>query len=662
MNPLRSEDETREKRKMDKKNESFKPYISADKVLPEFTVTSILMGIILAVVFGAANAYLGLKVGMTVSASIPAAVISLGVIRVIMKKNSILESNMVQTIGSAGESLAAGAIFTMPALFLWAEEGKIAMPGYLEITLIALFGGILGVLFMIPLRKALIVEEHGILPYPEGMACAEVLLAGEEGGSNASTVFAGMGLGAAFKFIVDGLKIVPSDIATPNIKGYAGQIGVEIYPALIGVGYICGPSISSYMFAGGIIAWLVLIPAVVFFGGSIDFATLGNTGLAGQTIAEVYEANGASAIWSNVIKYVGAGAIATGGVISLLKSLPLIIKTFAGAMKSLKNTSGGTNVRTDRDLKMPVVLGIILIVIILIWLVPSVPVSLLGAFLIAIFGFFFATVSSRMVGLIGSSNNPVSGMAIATLLISTFVLKATGNTGMAGMTGAIAIGSIICVIAAIAGDTSQDLKTGFIVGATPAKQQVGELIGVVASGFAIAGVMSLLNKAWGFGSAEIPAPQATLMKMIVEGIMDAKLPWVLVFMGVFLALALEVLRVPVMPFAIGLYLPIYLSCGILVGGVVRLFLDKKKEAEAKKKEMISNGTLYCAGMIAGEGLVGILMAVLAIIKVGDNSIGAIIGGLFNLSGAAGNIVGLIVLALMILSLLKFSVWSKTKSK
>ena len=662
MNPLRSEDETREKRKMDKKNESFKPYISADKVLPEFTVTSILMGIILAVVFGAANAYLGLKVGMTVSASIPAAVISLGVIRVIMKKNSILESNMVQTIGSAGESLAAGAIFTMPALFLWAEEGKIDMPGYLEITLIALFGGILGVLFMIPLRKALIVEEHGTLPYPEGMACAEVLLAGEEGGSNASTVFAGMGLGAAFKFIVDGLKVVPSDIVTPDIKGYAGQIGVEIYPALIGVGYICGPSISSYMFAGGIIAWLVLIPAVVFFGGSIDFATLGNTGLAGQTIAEVYEANGASAIWSNVIKYVGAGAIATGGVISLLKSLPLIIKTFAGAMKSLKNTSGGTNVRTDRDLKMPVVLGIILIVIILIWLVPSVPVSLLGAFLIAIFGFFFATVSSRMVGLIGSSNNPVSGMAIATLLISTFVLKATGNTGMAGMTGAIAIGSIICVIAAIAGDTSQDLKTGFIVGATPAKQQVGELIGVVASGFAIAGVMSLLNKAWGFGSAEIPAPQATLMKMIVEGIMDAKLPWVLVFMGVFLALALEVLRVPVMPFAIGLYLPIYLSCGIMVGGVVRLFLDKKKEAEAKKKEMISNGTLYCAGMIAGEGLVGILMAVLAIIKVGDNSIGAIIGGLFNLSGAAGNIVGLIVLALMILSLLKFSVWSKTKSK
>ena len=598
---------------------------------------------------------LGLKVGMTVSASIPAAVISLGVIRVIMKKNSILESNMVQTIGSAGESLAAGAIFTMPALFLWAEEGKIAMPGYLEITLIALFGGILGVLFMIPLRKALIVEEHGILPYPEGMACAEVLLAGEEGGSNASTVFAGMGLGAAFKFIVDGLKIVPSDIATPNIKGYAGQIGVEIYPALIGVGYICGPSISSYMFAGGIIAWLVLIPAVVFFGGSIDFATLGNTGLAGQTIAEVYEANGASAIWSNVIKYVGAGAIATGGVISLLKSLPLIIKTFAGAMKSLKNTSGGTNVRTDRDLKMPVVLGIILIVIILIWLVPSVPVSLLGAFLIAIFGFFFATVSSRMVGLIGSSNNPVSGMAIATLLISTFVLKATGNTGMAGMTGAIAIGSIICVIAAIAGDTSQDLKTGYLLGATPKKQQIGELIGVVAAGLAIGGVLYLLNTAWGYGSAEVPAPQATLMKMIVEGIMGGKLPWTLVFIGVFLAIGLEILRIPVMPFAIGLYLPIYLNAAIMIGGVVRMFVDGRKNVDDKKKEeQATDGTLYCAGMIAGEGLVGILLAILAVVNVSS---------VFDLSGSInlGNAGGVILMLLMILSLLKFSIWNKKKA-
>ena len=634
-------------------NKEFKPYIPADKITPEFTVTSIIMGVILAVIFGAANAYLGLRVGMTVSASIPAAVISLGVIRVIMKKNSILESNMVQTIGSAGESLAAGAIFTMPALFLWAEEGKIDMPGYLEITLIALFGGILGVLFMIPLRKALIVEEHGILPYPEGMACAEVLLAGEEGGSNASTVFAGMGLGAAFKFIVDGLKIVPSDITTPNIKGYAGQIGVEIYPALIGVGYICGPSISSYMFAGGIIAWLVLIPAVVFFGGSIDFATLGNTGLAGQTIAEVYEANGASAIWSNVIKYVGAGAIATGGVISLLKSLPLIIKTFAGAMKSLKNTSGGTNVRTDRDMKMPVVLGIILIVIILIWLVPSVPVSLLGAFLIAIFGFFFATVSSRMVGLIGSSNNPVSGMAIATLLISTMVIKSSGQTGIDGMKAAIAIGSVICIIAAIAGDTSQDLKTGYLLGATPKTQQIGELIGVVASGLAIGGVLYLLDAAWGYGGAEVPAPQAGLMKMIVEGIMGGNLPWALVFIGVFLAIGMEILRIPVMPFAIGLYLPIYLNATIMIGGVVRMFMDGRKNVDEKtKNDQVTDGTLYCAGMIAGEGLVGIALAILAVAGISLD-----VSGVVNF----GNIGGVVLMIIMILTLLKFSLWKKKKA-
>ena len=407
------------------------------------------------------------------------------------------------------------------------------------------------------------------------------------------------------------------------------------------------------MIAGGIIAWLVLIQAVVFFGGSIDFATLGNTGLAGQTIAEVYEANGASAIWSNVIKYVGAGAIATGGVISLLKSLPLIIKTFAGAMKSLKNTSGGTNVRTDRDLKMPVVLGIILIVIILIWLVPSVPVSLLGAFLVAIFGFFFATVSSRMVGLIGSSNNPVSGMAIATLLISTMVIKSSGQTGIDGMKAAIAIGSVICIIAAIAGDTSQDLKTGYLLGATPKTQQIGELIGVVASGLAIGGVLYLLDAAWGYGGAEVPAPQAGLMKMIVEGIMGGTLPWALVFIGEFHALGMEILRIPVMPFAIGLYLPIYLNATIMIGGVVRMFMDGRKNVDEKtKNDQVTDGTLYCAGMIAGEGLVGIALAILAVAGISLD-----VSGVVNF----GNIGGVVLMIIMILTLLKFSLWKKKKA-
>lgn len=530
------------------------------------------------------------------------------------------------------------------------------MPTYLEITIIALCGGILGVMFMIPLRRSLIVQEHGVLPYPEGTACAEVLLAGEEGGSNAATVFAGMGFGALFKLIVDGFKVVPSEVNTPSIGGFAGQIGTQIYPALIGVGYICGPQIASYMFAGGVIAWLVLIPAVVFFGGSMDFATLGNADLAGQTIAEVYAANGASAIWSNVIKYIGAGAIATGGVISLIKSLPLIVSTFTKAMKGMTGSkNSGTELRTDKDLKMPIVLGAILIIAVILWLVPAVPVNLIGGILIVIFGFFFATVSSRMVGLVGSSNNPVSGLAIATVLIATFVLKATGSNNAAGMAGAIAIASVICVVAAIAGDTSQDLKTGYIVGATPIKQQCGELIGVVASGLAIAGVMVLLNNAWGFGSEELPAAQATLMKMIVEGIMGGKLPWLLVFMGVFLALALEILRVPVMPFAIGLYLPVQLSACIMVGGVVRLVFDKMKmKSEEERKRRTTNGTLYCAGLIAGEGIVGIILAVFAIIPMGDVTFADKLGTLFNLTGAAGVIAGLVVLALMIYSLVVFA--------
>ena len=610
MNPLRSEDETREKRKMDKKNESFKPYISADKVLPEFTVTSILMGIILAVVFGAANAYLGLKVGMTVSASIPAAVISLGVIRVIMKKNSILESNMVQTIGSAGESLAAGAIFTMPALFLWAEEGKIAMPGYLEVTLIALFGGILGVLFMIPLRKALIVEEHGTLPYPEGMACAEVLLAGEEGGSNASTVFGGMGLGAAFKFIVDGLKIVPSDIATPNIKGYAGQIGVEIYPALIGVGYICGPQISKYMFAGGTLSWFVLMPMIALFGKD---ATI----FPGS---EVISTLAPGSLWGTYIKYIGAGAVAAGGIMSLIKTSPLIVRTFKQAIGSMaKNRATADASRTQRDLPMPIILGIIAVIAVAIWLLPIFPVSFLGAVLVVIFGFFFATVSARMVGLIGSSNNPVSGMAIATLIISTLILKATGATGTTGMIGSICIGSIICIVAAIAGDTSQDLKTGFIVGATPKLQQIGEMIGVIASSAAIGYVLYLLNAAWGFGSNEIPAPQATMMKMLVEGIMNAELPWALILVGVFIAIVVEILGIPVLPFAVGMYLPFSLSAGIMAGGVVRWILERRKAAneseEKEKKACIERGTLFTSGLIAGEGLMGVILAICAVAKV-----------------------------------------------
>ena len=629
----------------------FKPYIPADKVSPEITLTSILIGIILAVVFGAANAYLGLRVGMTVSASIPAAVISMGVIRIIMRKNSILESNIVQTIGSAGESLAAGAIFTLPALFLWAAEGKTETPGLLEITLIALIGGLLGVFFMVPLRNALIVKEHGILPYPEGTACAEVLLAGEDGGSNATTVFAGMGFAALFKFIIDGLKVVMGEVSF-KVKGFAGEIGTQIYPAVMSVGYICGPRISSYMFAGGVLSWLVLIPLIVLFGNDAIIAP------GTDTIGAIFANGGASSIWGTYIRYIGAGALAAGGIISLIKSLPIIINTFGGAIKSMKGStvSNGT-LRTEKDINLKVVIIAIAILTLLVWLVPAIPVSLLGAVIVVVFGFFFATVSSRMVGLVGSSNNPVSGMAIATLLVTTLLLKATGSSGMPGMTAAIAIGSIICIVAAISGDTSQDLKTGYLLGATPKKQQIGEIIGVVASAFAIGGTLYLLNSAWGFGSDELAAPQATLMKMIIEGVMGGNLPWGLVFVGVFIAVLVEVVGIPVLPFAIGVYLPVHLNACIMVGGLVRLVTDKLKCAEDKKKAITNDGILFCSGMIAGEGLVGILLALFAIFGI-DKLID--ISGMINLPPVLSTIASLVVFALIILSVVKFSIWKKRK--
>ena len=630
---------------MDNKKD-FKPFISADKIVPEFTFTSLFIGILLAVVFGAANAYLGLRVGMTVSASIPAAVLSMGIIRVILRRDSILENNMVQTIGSAGESVAAGAIFTLPALFLWAADGVegIEAPGLFEIFLIALVGGTLGVLFMIPLRKALIVEEHGVLPYPEGTACAEVLLAGEEGGAKASVVFSGLGIAAVYKFVADGLGVFPSSV-NYDIKAYKGSaVGMDVLPALVGVGYICGPRIASYMFSGSVLSWFVLMPLISLFAG--DAIIFPGT--------EPISSLAPSELWGTYIKYIGAGAVATGGIISLIKSLPLIVKTFSQAMKSMSNNKGkaASGLRTDQDMPMPVILIGVGVIAIAIWLLPTFPINLLGAVIVVIFGFFFATVSSRMVGLIGSSNNPVSGMAIATLLIATILLKATGLDGATGMKGAIAIGSIICIVAAIAGDTSQDLKTGFIVGATPKKQQLGELIGVLTSSLAIGGVLYLLNEAWGYGSTELPAAQATMMRMIVEGVMNADLPWGLIGAGAAIAIVVEILRIPVLPFAVGMYLPLSLNAGIMAGGLVRLVVEKKSGlSEEKKKAAIDRGILYTSGMIAGEGLIGILLAVFAVVEL---DLTKLLGG-FSL-GQIGAI--LIFLVVVIGSLFKVTLFSK----
>lgn len=628
---------------MDNKKE-FKPFIPADKVMPEFTVVSAIIGVILAIVFGAANAYLGVRVGMTVSASIPAAVISMGVIRVILKKDSILENNMVQTIGSAGESLAAGAVFTLPAIFMWAKEGATSAPSFISIALIALCGGILGVLFMVPLRTALIVEEHGVLPYPEGTACAEVLLAGEEGGSKSKIVFSGLGIAAIYKFVTDGLKLFPSEVDF-SVKGdYTYAVGMDVLPALAGVGYICGPKVSSYLFAGGILSYLVLMPAIAFFGGD-SLSTVADE--AGNLLP--FNQLDPGTIWSKYIRYIGAGAVAAGGIISLIKTLPTMVKTFSKAIKGFgKNVEGD---RTQQDIPMVVVLIGIAVIVIGIWLIPAIPVSFLGAVMIAIFGFFFATVSSRMVGIVGSSNNPVSGMAIATLIITSFILKATGTVGTSGMVAAISIGTVICIIAAMAGDTSQDLKTGYIVGATPMKQQIGELLGAVVAALTIGGVLYLLSNAWGgFGSAQLPAPQASLMKMVVEGVMGGTLPWSLIIIGAFIAIVVEILGIPVLAFAIGLYLPIHLSTPIMVGGAIKWLVEKRKySSDAERKEASDRGVLYSAGLIAGEGIIGILLAVFAVAKLdGKIDLSGIYGDNFV---KYGNWVGLVAFALLVGSIL-----------
>ena len=563
---------------------------------------------------------------------------------------------------------SAGAIFTLPALFMWADEGLCAMPSLVEIGLIALCGGVLGVLLMVPLRKALIVKEHGVLAYPEGQACAEVLIAGEEGGAKASTVFTGLGIAAAYKFIADGLKLFPSEVDY-TIPAYKGSgVGMDVLPALAGVGYICGPKVSSYLFAGGTVAWFVIMPLIALFGSNLTIYP------ATVSIEELWATAGTWGLWKNYVKYIGAGAVATGGILSLIKSLPLIVRTFLDAIGGY-GKNGESSLRTEQDMSMKTLgLGVLLVALAL-WLIPAIPLNFFSALIVILFGFFFATVSSRMVGLIGSSNNPISGMAIATLLFSTLLLKKTGNDGVEGMIAAITIGSVICIIAAIAGDTSQDLKTGFLVGATPKKQQLGELIGCVISALAVGAILYLLNMAYGYDTPDLPAAQASLMKMVVEGVMGGKLPWNLVFVGVFIALVVEVLGVPVMPFAIGLYLPIHLSTPIMAGGLLRWYLEKRKYASDKaKNDCIQTGVLYTSGLIAGEGVVGIILAVFAIIPMGVSALGEklSLADKINLTGdygpfhgsfaGLGNIGGLLFFAVLLFTVYFFATRTEKKSK
>ncbi|WP_051331033.1 OPT family oligopeptide transporter [Aneurinibacillus terranovensis] len=590
-------------------DQEFIPYIPAHETRPEFTWTTIILGGVLAILFGAANAYLGLIVGMTVSASIPAAVISMAILRGIMKRSSILENNMVQTITSVGESLAAGVIFTLPALFIWKLQ-----PSLTTIGIIALAGGILGVIMMIPLRKALIVNEHKTLPYPEGTACAEVLIAGEKGGGLAKLVFGGLGLGAVFKLIEDGIKAFPSEIEweIPGFKNAA--VGMDTLPSLLGVGFIIGPRIAGFMLAGAVLGWLGIIPLISYFGSFVTHPIFP----AKDPISHL----GFWDIWSNYLRYIGAGAVAFGGIVSLVKSLPTIVSSFTIALKGFSGSKerSQTVLRTDQDMPIPYIIGLVVILIALLAFFPKINIGISGALLVMLFGFFFVTVSSRIVGIVGSSSNPVSGMTIAALIIITVILKVIGFSGQSGMIVAITIGAVICIAAAMAGDTSQDLKTGFLVGATPKFQQYALMYGVFITSLTIGLVLMLLDNAYGFGTKNLPAPQATLMMMVVEGIMKGNLPWNLIFIGMACAGLVELMGIGSLPFAVGLYLPIHLSTPIMLGGVIRGWMERREKNEEVLKGKLERGILLSSGLIAGEALMGIIIAlgVSAGLKLPDN--------------------------------------------
>ncbi|EUJ46022.1 OPT family oligopeptide transporter [Paenilisteria rocourtiae] len=582
-------------------SKQFQPYIPASKSLPELTVTSIVLGIILAILFGAANAYLGLKVGLTVSASIPAAVISMGILRGIFRRDSILENNIVQTMTTAGEALGAGAVFTIPALFMLGVDINQIM-----LVFIVLTGGFLGVFMMVPLRRMLIVNEHETLPYPEGTACAEVLKTGEKGGgAQAKLVVFGFGIGALVKVLTDGFKVFRSDVQTGIYNFQNAFIGTQIYPALLGVGFIIGPKIAGQMVAGGLMASLVLIPAIAFFGaGSSDIIF---------PASEALKTLDASMIWDNYIRYIGAGAVAAGGLITLAKTMPAIIQTLRSTMVGINKNKGQKMLeieRTDKDIPMKWVLIGITVLIVIIAFDPFTNVGIIGALAIAIFGFLFVTVASRIVGIVGSSSSPVSGMTIATLLIVAIAYKSFGYSGTEGIVLTLTVAAIVCTALAVAGDISQDLKTGYLVGGTPWKQQVAMMIGVIASGLVMGYILTLLDNAYGMGSEALPAPKAALMKILAEGILNGNLPWTLIFIGVSIAIVIEFLGMNSLVFAVGLYLPLNISATVMFGGFVRLIVNQviKVKKDKEKAARIERGTLFASGLIAGESLLGVIIA------------------------------------------------------
>ena len=600
----------------------FQPYVPANQSPAEFTAKAIVIGVLFGLLFGASTVYLGLRAGLTVSASIPIAVLAISVLKK-LGGSTILENNIVQTIGSAGESVAGGVVFTIPALIFLTPDGP-AYFNYYQIAMLAFAGGILGVLMMVPLRRALIVKEHGVLPYPEGAACADVLIAGERGGKLASMVFAGVGVGALWKALswVFNLFLTELDYSTPRVSQFPNAtLNVDISPEYMGVGYVIGPRIAGTMFAGGVLSWLVLLPLLTILGAYMPvpfppihpkYALNAATGLP-FTIAQM----GPGDLWLAYIRYIGAGAVLAAGLITLGRTLPTIIASAREGLKGFGAGAGEAVIRTERDLPTSVVLAGSLLLAIFLSVAPKLPTqgNVLAAILVIIFGFLFVTVSSRITGLIGTSSNPISGMTIATLILTCLMFVALGWTGNAYGPIALCVGAVVCIAAANAGGTSQDLKTGYLVGATPYYQQIGLIIGVVTSAGVIGATTLYLHHVFGIGTAAVPAPQATLMATIIRGLLNQNLPWGLVLVGVFISVTLELCGIRSLSFAVGSYLPIATTAPIFAGGLVRAFVERKMGPAADSE--VGAGTLFSSGLIAGGSLCGILYAVL----VGTGKIG-----------------------------------------
>ncbi|MEZ5294108.1 MAG: oligopeptide transporter, OPT family [Vicinamibacterales bacterium] len=594
---------------------AFSPYVRADQSMAEFTGKAIALGVLFGLIFGASTVYLGLRAGLTVSASIPIAVLAISVLKR-LGGSTILENNIVQTIGSAGESVAGGVVFTIPALIFLVPEGPRYFT-YTQITMLAFAGGILGVLMMVPLRRALIVKEHGVLPYPEGTACAEVLVAGERGGKLAGLVFSGLGIGALWKSLTTIFSLFLAEVgySMPRTSQFPNAtLNVDISPEYMGVGYVIGPRIAGTMVAGGVLSWLVLLPLLSLLGAAIPapfppiHPNFANNPATGQPflISEM----GPGQIWSAYIRYIGAGAVLAAGLITLARTLPTIVASAREGLKGLGAGGGDTQVRTERDASITVVLGGSLLLAVFLALAPGLPTqgNVLVSILIVLFGFFFATVSSRITGLIGSSSNPISGMTIATLIITCLIFVTLGWTGNVYAPVALSVGAIVCIAAANAGNTSQDLKTGYIVGATPLYQQIGLAIGVVTSAFIIGMTVLYMHRVFGIGSQAVAAPQATLMATLIQGLLSQNLPWGLVLVGVFIAVTLELCGIHSLSFAVGAYLPIATTAPIFIGGLVRWWVERK--TGVTQDSDISAGTLFSSGLIAGGSLAGILFAVL----------------------------------------------------